>query len=306
MITPPSLKPGDTIAIIAPARKISAEELETAFQWFTSWGLKVKLGSHLFGSHFQYSGTDAERASDLQQMLDDPEVMAIFAARGGYGTLRIIDELDFSGFCQNPKWIVGFSDVTVLHSHIQVQFGIESLHAAMPFTFPLAGSESEVMNTLWKALSGQDLSYMVAPHALSKKGTCQGVLTGGNLSILYALSGSISDIDTDGKVLFLEDLDEYLYHVDRMMLNLKRSGKLSNLSGLIVGGMTKMNDNAVPFGKTAEQIIAEIVADYNFPVCFGFPAGHLDDNRALILGRNVTLKVTGTFSTLEFGAAIAE
>lgn len=299
MITPPYLKPGDTVAIVAPARKVIREEVETAIQKLQEWGLKVVLGPHLFGECNQYSGTDPERTSDLQGMLDDPSVKAIFAARGGYGILRIIDDLDFTAFRLNPKWIVGFSDVTILHSHIHTQFGIETLHAAMPFTFP-AGPDNEAMLSMKNALFGHQLRYDILSPEHARHGNCAGILTGGNLSILYALTGSSSDIDTKGKVLFLEDLDEYLYHIDRMMLNLKRSGKLSNLAGLIIGGMTKMNDNVIPFGKTAEEIILNAVAEYNYPVCFGFPAGHIDDNRALILGREVELSVNSSITNLFF------
>jgi len=300
MITPPYLQPGDTIAIVAPARKVSKDEIKAGIQILESLGLKVITAPHLYGECNQYSGTDAERTSDLQLMLDHPSVKAIFAARGGYGALRIIDYLDFKSFCLNPKWVVGFSDVTVLHSHIHTQFGIETLHAAMPFTFPADGSGCEAIETLQKALFGEELLYSIPPFEFSVYGDCRGTLVGGNLSILYALNSSISDLDTVGKVLFLEDLDEYLYHVDRMMLNLKRSGKLSRLAGLVVGGMTKMNDNLVPFGKTAEEIVSEAVSEYGYPVCFGFPAGHMEDNRALILGREVSLNVNSHGALLNF------
>lgn len=299
MITPPYLKHGDTVAIVAPARKVSRVEMEPAIRKLREWGLNVVLGSHLFGECNQYSGTDPERAADLQGMLDNPTVKAVFAARGGYGTLRIIDSLDFTAFRKNPKWIVGFSDATILHSHIQTQFGIETLHAAMPLTFP-AAAENESLVSLKKALFGEQLRYDILSPVSARPGTCSGILTGGNLSILYALSASVSDIDTNGKLLFLEDLDEYLYHVDRMILNLKRSGKLAHLAGLIIGGMTKMNDNTISFGMTAEEIIMEAVADYKYPVCLGFPAGHIDDNRALILGREVQLSVEPSITHLIF------
>jgi muramoyltetrapeptide carboxypeptidase len=300
MITPPYLQPGDTIAIVAPARKVSKDELKAGIQSLESWGLKVITAPNLYGECNQYSGTDAERISDLQLMLDHPSVKAIFAARGGYGTLRIIDYLNFETFCTNPKWIVGFSDVTVLHSHIHTQFGIETLHATMPFTFPVEGSDSEALETLRKALFGEALHYSIPPSEFSVQGECNGVIVGGNLSILYALNGSVSDLDTMGKILFLEDLDEYLYHIDRMVLNLKRSGKLAGLAGLIVGGMTKMNDNLVPFGRTVEEIISDAVEEYKIPVCFGFPAGHIEDNRALILGREVHLSVSSHGAKLNF------
>lgn len=300
MQTPPFLIPGDKVAIVAPARKVSPDEIETGVNKLRSWGLEVVFGEHLFGDCNQYSGTDQERTSDMQAALDDPGIKAIIAARGGYGTVRIIDSLDFSAFRINPKWIVGFSDITVLHSHIQTNLGIETLHACMPYTFPPDGSDSLSTETLRKALFGEILSYKFQATGLSVTGEAEGILAGGNLSILYALNGTPSDLDTKGKILFIEDLDEYLYHVDRMMMNLRRSGKLSGLSGLVVGGMSGMNDNTVPFGKTPEQIIYEAVAGYHYPVCFGFPAGHLEDNRALILGRRVKLHVSGDVSSLVF------
>ena len=299
MITPPYLKTGDKIAIIATARKVSPSEMETAFRIFRSWGLQVVTGSHLFGESNQYSGNDEERAADLQVMLDDKDIKAIVCARGGYGTVRIIDMIDFSAFEQHPKWIVGYSDVTVLHSHIQTQLGVETLHAIMPINYTDEGSENAI-ESLRKALFGETLEYSVSPQLLNTPGNASGALTGGNLSILYSLIGTPSDIVTEGKILFIEDLDEYLYHVDRMMMNLKRSGKLSGLKGLIVGGLTKMNDNAVPFGKQAEHIISEYATQAGIPVCFNFPAGHMADNRALILGREVQLNIDGESVSLQF------
>lgn len=304
MITPPFLKKGDTVAIVAPARKVAAADIEPGLKKLRDWGLKLITSPHLFGEKDQYSGTDEERAADLQMMLDNPEVRAIFAARGGYGTVRIIDRLDFTAFCEHPKWIVGFSDVTVLHSHIHSRFGIETLHAAMPFTFPADRTDNPSTESLRKALFGEALNFKVPPHDLSLPGLAEGILTGGNLSILYALVGSPSDLQTEGKILFIEDLDEYLYHIDRMMMNLKRTGKLSSLAGMIVGGMSKMNDNAVPFGKSAEEIIFEAVAGYGYPVCFGFPAGHLEDNRALFLGRKARLEISATGTKLVFESPV--
>ena len=299
MITPPYLKSGDKIAIIATARKVSPAEMDDAISTFRSWGLQVVAGPHLFGERNQYSGTDEERAFDLQMMLDDKEIKAIICARGGYGTVRIIDSLDFSIFEQHPKWIVGYSDITVLHSHIQTQFGIETLHATMPINFPDEGTAAAI-ESLRKALFGESLEYNIGSHPSNKTGNVSGVLSGGNLSILYSLTGTPSDIQTQDKILFIEDLDEYLYHIDRMMMNLKRSGKLSGIKGLIIGGLTKMNDNTVPFGKQAEQIIAEYAQDAGIPVCFNFPAGHIADNRALILGREVQLNITPNDVSVQF------
>ena len=287
MITPPFLKQGDTLGIIAPARKISLAELQPALNTLHGWGLQTKLSANLFGAEHQFSGSDAMRASDLQDMIDDASVKAIVSARGGYGTLRIIDCIDFSSFKKSPKWIAGYSDITVLHSHIQ-RFGIETLHATMPISFAKDDASAE---SLRKALFGELHAHEFPAHPLNRKGKAEGQLSGGNLSLLYALQASASETDTKGKILFIEDLDEYLYHIDRMMMNLKRSGKLEHLAGLVVGGMTEMKDNAIPFGKNAEEIIYDAVKDYNYPVCFGFPAGHGVENHALYFGRKTTLEV---------------
>lgn len=281
MIIPTYLQKGDKIGIVATARKISEAELAPALKIIEEKGLIPVLGKNLLGAYHQFSGTDIERCEDLQNMLDDESIKAVIVARGGYGTVRIIDKIDFSNFKKNPKWIVGYSDITVLHSHIHNTLGIATLHATMPINFLQDAFATE---TLFKALFGEKLFYEFDAHPLNRKGSVEGQLVGGNLSLLYALCGSVSDIKTAGKILFLEDLDEYLYHIDRMMMNLKRSGKLSQLKGLIVGGMSDMKDNTIPYGKTAEEIIAEHVADFNYPVCFGFPAGHIKNNYALKLG----------------------
>jgi muramoyltetrapeptide carboxypeptidase len=299
MKTPPYLQKGDTVAIVAPARSVSIEEMMPAITLFEEWGLKVVLGDNLFAVHNQYAGTEEDRAGDFQKMLDNQEIRAIFCARGGYGVVRIIDLLSFECFNRHPKWIVGYSDITVLHSHINSCFGVETLHATMPINV-YATPNYESTESMHNALFGKQLSYQIPNSSFSKVGEGKGELIGGNLSILYSLGGSESDINTDGKILFIEDLDEYLYHMDRMMQNLKRSGKLNYLAGLIVGGLTEMKDNTIPFGSTAEEIILEAVAEYDYPVCFGFPAGHMDDNRAIIMGREVTLKVTTDKADLEF------
>lgn len=292
MTTPPYLKKGDKIALVSPARKITPEELEPAIRLFTDWGLEVVQGEHLYASYKQYAGSDDQRRADMQRMLDDSSIRAIVSSRGGYGTVRIIDQLDFTRFSKNPKWIVGYSDVTVLHSHIHRHFNIETLHAIMPVNLKDKCESNRSLNSLKKALFGKELSYRIPSAPLNRKGTCKAPFVGGNLSILYSLTNTNSDISTNGKILFIEDLDEYLYHIDRMMMNLKRSGKLEGLAGLVVGAMTKMHDNAIPFEKTAQEIIAEAVEEYPYPVCFNFPAGHLDDNRALILGRESNLEVS--------------
>lgn len=299
MITPRALQKGDTIGIISTARKISRDEVLPAIKIFEKWELKVELGKNLFKEYKQFAGTDAERLEDIQNMIDDPSVNAIICARGGYGTIRIIDEIDFTKFRSNPKWLAGFSDVTVLHSHIHSNYGIETIHSAMPLNFKDVSPASPSLTTLKKALFGESLFYKISKHPFNKTGTTEAVLTGGNLSILYSINNTASDIDTEGKILFIEDLDEYLYHIDRMMMNLKRSGKLDKLAALIVGGMSEMNDNTVPYGKTAYEIISEAVKEYNYPVCFDFPSGHQDDNHALILGRKSKLVIEESI-TLSF------
>jgi muramoyltetrapeptide carboxypeptidase len=295
MIKPPYLKKGDTVAIVSTARKISKAEVKPAVEILKSWGLDVQFGKNLFKSNHQFSGSDEERAADFQRALNSKTASAILFARGGYGTVRVIDKIDFKRFIKNPKWLIGFSDLTVIHSHVNKNCDVETMHAPMSVTIPKLNAQC--LKVLKDTLFGERLSYssskqQASLEKLNRKGKATGVLTGGNLSLLYSLSGSSSEIDTSGKILFLEDLDEYLYHIDRMMMNLKRSGKLANLAGLIVGGATDMKDNDVPFGKTAEEIISEAVAEYTYPVVYGFPAGHIQNNFPLIMGRQVTLNVT--------------
>lgn len=299
-MTPPYLKPGDKIGIISTARKISREELQPAVECFEKEGFEIVFGKNLFKELNQFSGTDDERAEDFQLMMDDPDIKAILCARGGYGTVRIIDKLDFTAFRKNPKWICGFSDVTVLHSHIEKNFGIETIHSIMPVQLQKLGGESEAAKTLLDSLKGKLSDYQFPAHPLNKEGVAEGILVGGNLSILYSLLSSVSDINTVGKILFLEDIDEYLYHIDRMMMALKRAGKLDKLQGLVVGGMSDMKDNTIPFGKTAEEIIVDAVKECDFPVCFRFPAGHIDNNCAIYLGRNAKLEVSKGNSTLHY------
>lgn len=296
MIRPAYLKKGDKIGITASARKVSKEEMQAGISVLEKWGLEVVLGDSLYKSDHQFGGNDQERTEDLQRMLDNSSIKAIIAARGGYGTLRIIDQLNFDAFKKSPKWLIGFSDITVLHSHIH-QFQIETLHAKMLLNFTKNEASSE---SLRQALFGELKKHEHAPHPLNRIGSAEGELIGGNLSLLYALTGSVSDIHTQGKILFLEDLDEYLYHLDRMMLNLKRAGKLTHLKGLVVGGMTDMKDNPIPFGKNAEEIILDAVKEFDFPVCFDFPAGHVDLNLPLYLGRNVKLEIGKQHVKLNF------
>jgi len=292
MITPAKLINGDKIGIVAPARKIYINEIEAAIKVFESWGLQVELGKNIFEQDRQFAGTDEQRTEDLQYMLDKSEIKAIICARGGYGTIKTLEQLDFSNFLKNPKWIVGYSDITALYAHINQNLGVKSIHGIMPFNFPKDFTENEAIKTLKNALWGEQNIYEFNSHEFNRLGEVAGELTGGNLSVLYSVSGTKYDIDTKDKVLVLEDLDEYLYHIDRMMMNLKFSGKLKQLKGLIVGGMTDMNDNQVPFGKTAYEIIRDAVEEYDFPVCYNFPVGHIKNNYAMILGAQVKLEVS--------------
>ena len=288
MQQPISLQKGDLIALSAPARKISSAELQIPIQKIEQAGFKIKIDERIFATENQLAGNDSIRAELLQDLLDDPEVKAVFFVRGGYGSLRIIDRLNFSSFIKTPKWLVGYSDITVIHAKAQ-QLGIQSLHASMPINFESNTNES--LQSLFDALQNQIKPISFDAHPLNKTGHVKAEVVGGNLSTLYSLLGSELFPETSGKILFLEDLDEYLYHIDRMMLAIKRAGKLDNLAGLLIGGMTAMNDNTIPFGKTAEEIIAEHISAFDYPVCFGFPAGHINNNMALLLGRMSQLNV---------------
>jgi muramoyltetrapeptide carboxypeptidase len=251
--------------------------------------LEVVLGETVGASYHQFAGDDNLRARDMQRFIDDDNIKAIIAARGGYGAIRMIDKVDFNHFAQNPKWLVGFSDITVLHSHLFTNFNAQSIHGQMPINIPDASAKS--LETLRKALFGEELSYHFNSHTLNRNGVAKGVLIGGNLSLLIAISGSVSDLDYSGKILFMEDVGEYLYAVDRMIRTLKRAGKLRHLAGLIVGGFTEIKDNDIPFGQTAAQIIMDAVQEYDYPVCFDFPAGHIPDNCSLVLGKTIHLSV---------------
>lgn len=297
MIQPNYLEKNDTVAIVSTARKIALEEIKPAIQLLESWGLNVAVGETIGFEENQFAGNDEERTADFQKMLDNPQIKAIWCARGGYGTVRIIDKLDFTTFKKHPKWLIGYSDITVLHNHIH-NFGIETLHATMPLN--VLKNTEQAITTLKKSIFGKSPTYEIPSSKENKPGITSGELIGGNLSVLYSLLGSTSTINTDGKILFIEDLDEYLYHIDRMLLNLKRNEYFKNLKGLIVGGMTDMHDNTIPFGKNAKEIILDVISEFDFPVVFDFPAGHLDDNSALILGRKVSLEVNKEKSKIQF------
>ncbi|SNR38738.1 muramoyltetrapeptide carboxypeptidase [Lutibacter agarilyticus] len=297
MIQPTYLQKNDTVAIVSTARKISLPEIQPAIELLKSWGLKVVVGETIGFEEHQFAGTDAQRTADFQKMLDNQKIKAIWCARGGYGTVRIIDKLDFTEFKKNPKWMIGYSDITVLHNHIH-NLGFQTLHATMPLD--VEKNQKKALNSLKKSLFGKPISYEINASEENKTGKTEGILVGGNLSMLYSLLGSETSIKTDGKILFIEDLDEYLYHIDRMLMNLKRNGYFNHLKGLVVGGMTDMHDNAIPFGKNAKKIILDIVSEFNFPIVFDFPAGHLKDNRALVFGRKVELEVSEEKTSIKF------
>ena len=297
MKIPPSLQKGDTIALVATARKNIDDNLKPAIDLLHSWGLEVVIGSSIGLDNNQLAGTDEQRAADFQQQMDNPNIKAIWCVRGGYGTVRMIDLLDFTKFKQNPKWIVGFSDVIVSHSYGN-KLKIATIHGAMPITVGKASAES--IESLRKSLFGEKLEYETSFSPANRLGNAKGEIVGGNLSILYSLMGSNAQIDCKGKILFIEDLDEYLYHIDRMMMSLKRCGCFDGLNGLIVGTMTKMKDNEIPWGKNANQIIEDVTKGYSFPIFYNFPAGHFRDNRALIFGKQVSLELNTTTSKLTF------
>lgn len=296
MSVPPYLNPGDTVALAAPARKISQAEILPAERWLKAVGFNVFYDDRLFAEEHQFAGSDEVRAQYFQELLDCDEIKAIWCVRGGYGSARIIDKLDFSHFRQHPKWVCGYSDITVFHSHVQQNFQTATLHATMPINVTEENTQTPAVQSFLAALTGKPLTYEIAPHPLSRQKVFSGILTGGNLSMLYSLVGSPSDIDTTDKVLFIEDLDEYLYHIDRMMLNLKRSGKLTSIKALLVGHLSDMHDNTVPFGKTAEEIVADHCRDLDIPLIFNVPAGHLPDNRAFRMG----CKIEGSFKDNKF------
>ena len=287
---PPALQAGQRVALVSPARKISAAELAPAIATLTAWGLEVVLGASIAGEHHQFAGDDDLRRRDFQQQLDDPTIRAILCARGGYGTARIVDGLDFTRFTAHPKWVAGFSDITVLNAHL-LALNHASIHGVMPVLFQQAGGEM-ALESLRRALFGETpLPLDVPPHPLNRPGTGTGALVGGNLSLLHTITGTASQASFAGRILFLEDLDEYLYHIDRMMLHLHRSGQLAGLAGLVVGHFSAMRDNPIPFGTTALEIIDSYARLHDFPVGYGFPVGHEADNRALVVGQTARLTV---------------
>lgn len=287
-VIPPFLQKGDLVLIIGTARARNRESIQPCIDKLRDWGFRVQAGPHLYEVHHQFAGTDLQRAEDLQWALDHHEAKAIIIAGGGYGSLRIIDSVDFTRFQRSPKWLVGYSDTTVIHSRI-TELGIAAIHGTMAFQF---NKDKEATESVFALMTGKQQLYDISLHPLNRAGQARARVVGGNLSLIYALGGSRDDLQTKDCILFIEDLDEQLYHIDRMMLQLKRSGKLDSLAGLVVGGMTEMKDNAVPFGKTAEEIILDAIREHNYPVCFNFPAGHIQRNMALYLGAEAELTVT--------------
>lgn len=288
---PPYLKKGDTIGITCPAGYMAAEKAATCIETLQQWGFQVMVGKTLGSDSANYfSGTDEDRRDELQAMLDDDGIKAILCGRGGYGLGRIIDDLDFSKFRKHPKWIIGFSDITVLHAHIHTQYRIATLHAPMAAAFNDGGYENEYVQSLYKAITGKPAKYQTAVHPFNRNGEATGQLIGGNLALLAHLCGTPSDIKTKGKILFIEDTGEYIYSTDRMLYQLRRSGKLDQLAGLIIGGFSDMKDTERPFGQTVEEAIRDMIAEYDYPVCFGFPVSHNKENYALKSGATYTLK----------------
>jgi muramoyltetrapeptide carboxypeptidase len=295
--SPPPLSKGDLIYITAPAKAIESEHVFFSKQRLEEAGFSVMISEHCLGQHNYFSGTDEERSRDLQFGIDHPEVKAILCARGGYGCVRIVDTVGWAGMLRHPKWLIGFSDVTVFHQKLQ-SLGIESIHGTMPLNF--RENSEDAVQTLIDALEGKAYSISFTSTPDNVKGIAEGHLLGGNLSILYSLLASDQKPNYKGSVLYLEDLSEQLYHIDRMFHSFRKAGVLDQISGLIVGGMTEMKDTAVPFGKGLEEIILEHFQFRKIPICFGFPAGHISDNRALVLGRGVILTVQENETTLSF------
>jgi muramoyltetrapeptide carboxypeptidase len=292
MIVPAALKTGAKIRIVSPAGKVKEEQIMPAVEWLQKQGYSVELGKYVFDTHYQFAGTDSRRFEDFQTALDDPDAAAILCSRGGYGTVRIISKLDYRRFMEFPKWLVGFSDITILHSCLNNR-RVATIHGIMPrYFFAATGEPSQSLKSLMQLISGNKVIYNLPFAEGNRAGKAIAELTGGNLSVISSMFGTRCETNSDGKILFLEDIDEFLYHTDRMMHQLKLSGKLQNLAGLVLGNFTDMKDNESPYGKNVHEIIAEAVEDYNFPVCFGFPAGHDELNLALAFGKTWELNVT--------------
>ena len=298
-VQPPFLKKNDLVSIVSPAGQIAREAIDNATKILQQWDLQVEIGKHVCESFMGFAGSDEQRRADLQAAINNPDTKAIICSRGGYGCGRIIDEIDFSPLQKNPKWLVGFSDITVLHARL-FRLGIQSIHGAMPKNFPNYSDNNESLKTLHQALFGELKEYFLPTHALNKQGIAKGKLVGGNLSILANLAATPDDIDTTDAILFIEDVGEFLYNIDRMLNNLQRSGKLNKLKGVIVGDFSNTKNDSFIFDKTAYEIIFSYVEKLNIPVCFGFPAGHDEPNYALYFGREMQLEITEKSSKIIF------
>ncbi|MFQ3676075.1 MAG: LD-carboxypeptidase [Endomicrobiia bacterium] len=298
MIIPQYLKKDSKIALISPAGKIRKEFVNDAVELIKNKAFIPVVFPSCFNEYFQAAGKDGERLADLQNAIDSEEIDAILCSRGGYGVIRILDKLDFTGFIQKPKWLIGFSDITNLHLALN-KIGIQSIHAQMAKAMH-ENPYSKAVTEIFDILRGNLPEYQIEPHPFNRKGTCTGEIIGGNLSIIYSLQSTAFEINTNNKILFIEDLNEYLYHIDRMMINLKLSGKLKNLKGLIVGAFTEIKDNDTPFGKSVYEIISEHVQEYDFPVCYNFPVGHIDNNLPIIEGSTVKLSINENSVNLKF------
>jgi muramoyltetrapeptide carboxypeptidase len=299
---PPYLKAGDTIAIVAPSGILNnrKDEIQRAIALLKSWGLHAIVGKHVFSKDNHFAGTDDERCEDFQNAIDNPKVKAIWCARGGYGTVRILDKLDYTKLKEQPKWLIGYSDITALHNQFH-NLGLESIHALMCVSLTEDNTNLEqTIATFKAAIFGNSLSYTLTGNKYNRIGTSTGQLVGGNLTVLHTMLGSNTSIDTSGKILFFEEIGEYEYHIDRMLQSLKRAGYFNNCKGVIVGDITKVRKNTTPWGKPVEQLILDALSEYNFPIAFNMPAGHEDDNRAMIFGRKIELRVEKDKSIIDF------